>query len=62
VDETNVDRVEVFEDAAGGWVWHGIAGNGEVVVEGESHTRPEDAARAVRGVLGNGVKITLVKT
>lgn len=61
MDVTNVDRVEVFQSEAGAWVWHGLAGNGEIVVEGESHTRPEDAARAVRGVFGDEMKIILVK-
>ena len=59
VSESNVDRVIVFCDDAGQWCWHGVAGNGEIVAEGESHTRPEDAARAARGVLGENVNIVL---
>lgn len=58
---TNVDHVVVYRDkSASRWRWRAIAGNGEIVSEGEAHTRPEDAARAARGVLGN-VTILLEK-
>lgn len=53
----NVDHVVVYQDQGGEWRWHGVAGNGEIVVEGESHTREEDAARAVMAVFGDEVQI-----
>jgi len=55
--ESNVDHVLVYKDEAGEWRWSAIAGNGEIVSEGESHTREEDAARAIRGVFGDDVTI-----
>jgi uncharacterized protein YegP (UPF0339 family) len=55
--ESNVDHVVVYQDAQGEWRWHGVAGNGEIVAEGESHTREEDAARAAQGVFGVDVMI-----
>jgi uncharacterized protein YegP (UPF0339 family) len=56
---TNVDHVEVFKSEAGQWCWHAVARNGEVVSQGESHTRAEDAARAASGVMGDQVRIVL---
>ncbi len=50
-ETTNVVRVVVYRDMAEEWRWRAEAGNGEIVAEGESHTRPEDAERAARGVL-----------
>jgi uncharacterized protein YegP (UPF0339 family) len=40
------DRVEVFEDKAGQWRWRRRSRNGEVLSQGESHTREADARRA----------------
>lgn len=57
MDVSNVHHVAIFEDDAGEWRWHGIAANNEIVAEGESHTREEDAARAARGVFGDQVVI-----
>jgi len=57
MSETYVDHVLVYQDEAQGWRWSAIAGNGEIVAQGESHTRPEDAARAARGVFGANVRI-----
>jgi uncharacterized protein YegP (UPF0339 family) len=58
----NVDHVVVYRDkSAHRWRWRAVAGNGEIVSEGEAHTRPEDAARAARGVLGEKVDIRLVR-
>lgn len=54
---TNVKRVVVYRDIADEWRWRGEAGNGEEVASGEGHTRPEDAARAARGVVGDDVPI-----
>lgn len=56
-NESNVDHVVVYQNAGGEWSWHGVAGNGEIVSEGESHTREQDAERAVRGVFGDTVAI-----
>ncbi len=51
--DSNVVRVVVYRDIADEWRWRAEAGNGEIVAEGEGHTRAEDAARAARGVLGD---------
>lgn len=56
-DDSNIDHVRVYEDIAGGFRWTAVAGNGEVVASGESHTRREDAERAARGVLGGSIRI-----
>lgn len=37
----------IFEDEDGQWRWHVKAGNGEIVAEGESYTRKEDARRGL---------------
>lgn len=55
--ESNVDHIRVYQDQAGEWRWSAIAGNGEIVAQGESHTRREDAIRAARCVFGDQVKI-----
>jgi uncharacterized protein YegP (UPF0339 family) len=57
--ESNVDHVVVYHDAGAGWRWRAVAANGEIVAQGEAHTRPEDAARAARGVLGDDVRVVL---
>ena len=41
----------VFQDKRGGWVWHLKAANGRIIARGESHTRKQDAWRAVNTVL-----------
>lgn len=41
------DRIEVYK-ATDGWRWRRQAANGEVISQGESHTRREDAVRAAR--------------
>ena len=50
MEGTNVDHVVVFRDEAGEWRWRAVAGNGEIVAHGESHTREDDAARAAGAV------------
>lgn len=56
--DSNVRYVEVYRDkTASRWRWRAVAGNGEIVSEGEAHTREEDAARAARGVFGADVVI-----
>lgn len=57
VGVSNVDHVLVYRDDAGEWRWSAVAANREIVAEGESHSRREDAVRAAQGVLGDGVKI-----
>ncbi len=43
------DRIEVYEDAGGGFRWRRrAAGNGEQISQGESHPREADALRAAR--------------
>lgn len=49
--ESNVEQIVVFPDSAGEWRWRAEAANGEIVTEGEAHTRDYDAARAAHGVL-----------
>lgn len=56
---SNVDHVVVYRDAQQEWRWRGVARNGEIVAEGESHTRADDAARAAEGVFGDKVNIIL---
>lgn len=56
--ESNVYRVEVYRDVTESrWRWRAVARNGEIVSEGQSHTREEDAARAARGVFGEDIVI-----
>lgn len=58
--ESNVDHVETYSDSSGQFRWRAIAANGEIVSEGEAHTREHDAARAAQGVFGEDV--TIVRT
>lgn len=56
MDGSNVKHVEVYRDVtASRWRWRAVAGNGEIVSQGEAHTREEDAARAAQGVFGRDV-------
>jgi uncharacterized protein YegP (UPF0339 family) len=55
---TNADRLTVYQDDQGQWRWHAQAANGEIVAQGEAHTRKEDAERAAADVLP-GVPIVL---
>lgn len=52
--ESNVDHIEVFEGGAdaetAAFFWRAKAANGEIVAQGEGHTRREDAVRAAEGV------------
>jgi uncharacterized protein YegP (UPF0339 family) len=50
--KTNVKHVEIYHDAASQFRWRAVGGNGEIVAEGEAHTRESDAARAAQGVFG----------
>ena len=43
-------RFEVYEDVGKFWRWKLIAANGEIVAQGESHTRRNDAVRAACAV------------
>ena len=55
--ETNVDHVVIYRDDADQWRWRAIAGNGEIVSEGEAHTRNTDAARAALAVFGHDMTL-----
>jgi uncharacterized protein YegP (UPF0339 family) len=55
--DTNVDHVRVYVDSGGEFRWSAVAGNGEIVAEGESHTRRSDAVRAARDVFGAAVPV-----
>lgn len=59
MDHTNVDHVVVFCGADDQYRWRAVAANGEIVSEGESHTREANAARAARGVFGD--EMTLLR-
>lgn len=52
--KSNVAYIEVFEGGAdaetASFFWHAKAANGEIVAQGESHTRREDAVRAAEDV------------
>lgn len=54
---TDVDHIRVYQDAEGQWRWSAIARNNEIVAEGESHTRREDAVRAASDLFEDGVRI-----
>ena len=56
--ETNVDHVVIYRDVSmSRWRWRAVAANGEIVSQGEAHTREHDAERAAQGVFGEDVKI-----
>lgn len=55
--DTNVDHIRVYQDTAGEYRWSAVAANNEIVAEGESHTRPEDAIRAAHGILGDDIRV-----
>lgn len=55
--ETNVHHVEIYRDTGDQYRWRAVAANGEIVSEGEAHTRESDAARAAKGVFGEDVLI-----
>lgn len=55
--DSDVDHIRVYRDTEGEFRWAGIAGNGEIVAQGEAHTRREDALRAAFGVLGDTVPV-----
>lgn len=43
-------RFTIYQDEAGAWRWRLQAANNRVLASGESHTRKQDAERAVRTV------------
>jgi uncharacterized protein YegP (UPF0339 family) len=55
--DTNVDHIVVYRSTDSEFRWRAVAGNGEIVSEGESHPRSEDASRAAKGVFGQDVEI-----
>jgi uncharacterized protein YegP (UPF0339 family) len=57
---TNATQLTVYQDDQGEWRWHAQARNGEIVAQGEAHTRKEDAERAATHVFP-GVPIVLEK-
>lgn len=54
---TNVDHVVIYRDSGEQFRWRAVAANGEIVSEGEAHTREADAVRAAHGVFGDAVPI-----
>lgn len=57
MSSSDADYVRVYRDTAGEFRWAAVAGNGEIVAEGESHRDLRDAARAARGVFGDTIEI-----
>jgi uncharacterized protein YegP (UPF0339 family) len=53
---TNADHIRIYKDAQGQYRWHAQAANGEIVAQGEAHTRLGDAVRAAQAVFP-GVRI-----
>jgi uncharacterized protein YegP (UPF0339 family) len=53
---TNADHIRIYKDKNGQYRWHAVAGNGEIVAQGEAHTRLGDAVRAAQNVFP-GVRI-----
>jgi len=53
--ETNVKHVEVYTDEGGEFRWRAVAGNNEIVAEGEAYTREYDAERAAQDIFGADV-------
>lgn len=43
-------RFEVYQEKKKGWRFRLIAANGRIIAQGESHTREQDAWRAVKTV------------
>jgi len=41
-------KLEVYEGVDGEWYWRRIAGNGEIVAEGEGYTRKADATEGAK--------------
>lgn len=39
-------KIVIYQDEGGGWSWHCVASNNEIVAQGESHTTEADARRA----------------
>jgi len=58
--KTNVKDIETYQDAEGQFRWRAKAKNGEIVAQGESHTRRRDAKRAAQDVFP-GIPIKKVK-
>ena len=59
-ETTNAKRVDVYHDESDSdepWRWRALGGNGDEIASGDGHTRPEDAARAARDLLGKDVPI-----
>jgi uncharacterized protein YegP (UPF0339 family) len=45
----STDRIEVYQDRAGGWRWRRVAPNGRyIATSGEAYTRKWSAKRAAR--------------
>lgn len=53
---SNADHIRIYQDTQGEYRWHAQAANGEIIAEGESHTRLADAVRAAQAVFP-GVRI-----
>lgn len=48
-------HVEIYRDTSDQFRWRAVAGNGEIVSEGEAYTREHDAARSAHEVFGADV-------
>ena len=61
---TDNDRLEIREDSAGEFRWHRVAGNNEVISQGEGYTTRagalEGAQRANPDVAADRISVTFV--
>jgi uncharacterized protein YegP (UPF0339 family) len=55
--DTDVKRVEIYRDSGDQFRWRALAGNGEIVSEGEAYTREHDAERSAQEVFGSDVTL-----
>lgn len=60
---SNVDRVEVYQDEQHQWRWRALARNNRNVANGgEGYHNREDMMDAIRGLLGDDVRIVELKS
>jgi uncharacterized protein YegP (UPF0339 family) len=57
-EESNVTALEAFQGNDDQWYWHGKAGNGEIVAQGEGMNSRENAVRAAEDAFP-GIPVTV---
>jgi uncharacterized protein YegP (UPF0339 family) len=50
-----MDYAQVYQDRARKWRWRLRAGNHRTILQGEAHTRPSDAVRAIRRAIAPAI-------